>query len=174
MGYYNPIYKYGVKKFLLDIKEVGIDGLIIVDLPPEADEEVCIPSNKMGIDFIRLATPTSSIDRLPTIINNASGFLYYVSVLGITGSKTPEINSIKKNVEIIKSLSDIPVAVGFGIKTPLQAVSIAKTADAVVVGSAIIEKIYAAHKKNHNDKISIVEEVSNFVKSLSNAIRDNN
>ena len=174
MGYYNPIYKYGVKKFLLDIKEVGIDGLIIVDLPPEADEEVCIPSNKMGIDFIRLATPTSSIDRLPTIINNASGFLYYVSVLGITGSKTPEINSIKKNVEIIKSLSDIPVAVGFGIKTPLQAVSIAQTADAVVVGSAIIEKIYAAHKKNHNDKISIVEEVSNFVKSLSNAIRDNN
>ena len=174
MGYYNPIYKYGVKKFLLDIKEVGIDGLIIEDLPPEADEEVCIPSNKIGIDFIRLATPTSSIDRLPTIINNASGFLYYVSVLGITGSKTPEINSIKKNVEIIKSLSDIPVAVGFGIKTPLQAVSIAKTADAVVVGSAIIEKIYAAHKKNHNDKISIVEEVSNFVKSLSNAIRDNN
>ena len=174
MGYYNPIYKYGVKKFLLDIKEVGIDGLIIVDLPPEADEEVCIPSNKMGIDFIRLATPTSSIDRLPTIINNASGFLYYVSVLGITGSKTPEINSIKKNVAIIKSLSDIPVAVGFGIKTPLQAVSIAQTADAVVVGSAIIEKIYAAHKKNHNDKISIVEEVSNFVKSLSNAIRDNN
>jgi len=174
MGYYNPIYKYGVKKFLFDIKKVGIDGLIIVDLPPEADEEVCIPSNKIGIDFIRLATPTSSIDRLPTIIKNASGFLYYISVLGITGSKTPEINSIKKNVEIIKSLSEIPVAVGFGIKTPLQAASIAQTSDAIVVGSAIIEKIYDTHKKNHIDEVFIVEEVSNFVESLSNAISSNN
>ena len=174
MGYYNPIYKYGVKKFLFDIKKVGIDGLIIVDLPPEADEEVCIPSNKIGIDFIRLATPTSSIDRLPTIIKNASGFLYYISVLGITGSKTPEINSIKKNVEIIKSLSEIPVAVGFGIKNPLQAASIAQTSDAIVVGSAIIEKIYDTHKKNHIDEVVIVEEVSNFVESLSNAISSNN
>ena len=174
MGYYNPIYKYGVEKFLFDIKKVGIDGLIIVDLPPEADEEVCIPSNKIGIDFIRLATPTSSIDRLPTIIKNASGFLYYISVLGITGSKTPELNSIKKNVEIIKSLSEIPVAVGFGIKTPLQAASIAQTSDAIVVGSAIIEKIYDTHKKNHNDEVFIVEEVSNFVESLSNAISSNN
>ena len=174
MGYYNPIYKYGVKKFLFDIKKVGIDGLIIVDLPPEADEEVCIPSNKIGIDFIRLATPTSSIDRLPTIIKNASGFLYYISVLGITGSKTPELNSIKKNVEIIKSLSEIPVAVGFGIKTPLQAASIAQTSDAIVVGSAIIEKIYDANKKNHSDELFVVEEVSNFVESLSNAISSNN
>ena len=174
MGYYNPIYKYGVEKFLFDIKKVGIDGLIIVDLPPEADEEVCIPSNKIGIDFIRLATPTSSIDRLPTIIKNASGFLYYISVLGITGSKTPELNSIKKNVEIIKSLSEIPVAVGFGIKTSLQAASIAQTSDAIVVGSAIIEKIYDTHKKNHNDEVFIVEEVSNFVASLSNAISSNN
>jgi len=174
MGYYNPIYKYGVEKFLFDIKKVGIDGLIIVDLPPEADEEVCIPSNKIGIDFIRLATPTSSIDRLPTIIKNASGFLYYISVLGITGSKTPELNSIKKNVEIIKSLSEIPVAVGFGIKTPLQAASIAQTSDAIVVGSAIIEKIYDTYKKNHSDEVFIVEEVSNFVESLSNAISSNN
>mgnify|MGYP001286231365 FL=1 len=174
MGYYNPIYKYGVKKFLFDIKKVGIDGLIIVDLPPEADEEVCIPSNKIGIDFIRLATPTSSITRLPAIIKNASGFLYYVSVLGITGSKTPEINSIKKNVEIIKSFSEIPVAVGFGIKTPIQAASIAQTSDAIVVGSAIIEKIYDTHKKNHSNELFVVEEVSNFVESLSNAISSNN
>ena len=174
MGYYNPIYKYGVKKFLFDIKKVGIDGLIIVDLPPEADEEVCIPSNKIGIDFIRLATPTSSIKRLPTIIKNASGFLYYVSVLGITGSKTPEINSIKKNVEIIKSFSEIPVAVGFGIKTPIQAASIAQTSDAIVVGSAIIEKIYDTHKKNHSNELFVIEEVSNFVESLSNAISSNN
>ena len=174
MGYYNPIYKYGVKKFLFDIKKVGIDGLIIVDLPPEADEEVCIPSSKIGIDFIRLATPTSSINRLPAIIKNASGFLYYVSVLGITGSKTPEINSIKKNVEIIKSFSEIPVAVGFGIKTPIQAASIAQTSDAIVVGSAIIEKIYDTYKKNHSNELFVVEEVSNFVESLSNAISSNN
>ena len=174
MGYYNPIYKYGVKKFLFDIKKVGIDGLIIVDLPPEADEEVCIPSNKIGIDFIRLATPTSSITRLPAIIKNASGFLYYVSVLGITGSKTPEINSIKKNVEIIKSFSEIPVAVGFGIKTPIQAASIAQTSDASVVGSASIEKIYDTHKKNHSNELFVIEEVSNFVESLSNAISSNN
>ena len=174
MGYYNPIYKYGVKKFLFDIKKVGIDGLIIVDLPPEADEEVCIPSSKIGIDFIRLATPTSSINRLPAIIKNASGFLYYVSVLGITGSKTPEIKSIKRNVEIIKSLSEIPVAVGFGIKTPLQAASIAQTSDAIVVGSAIIEKIYDTHKKNHSNELFVIEEVSNFVESLSNAISSNN
>ena len=174
MGYYNPIYKYGVKKFLFDIKKVGIDGLIIVDLPPEADEEVCIPSNKIGIDFIRLATPTSSITRLPAIIKNASGFLYYVSVLGITGSKTPEINSIKKNVEIIKSFSEIPVAVGFGIKTPIQAASIAQTSDAIVVGSAIIEKIYDTHKKSNSDELFVIEEVSNFVESLSNAISSNN
>ena len=174
MGYYNPIYKYGVKKFLFDIKKVGIDGLIIVDLPPEADEEVCIPSSKIGIDFIRLATPTSSINRLPAIIKNASGFLYYVSVLGITGSKTPEINSIKKNVEIIKSFSEIPVAVGFGIKTPIQAASIAQTSDAIVVGSAIIEKIYDTHKKNHSNELFVIEEVSNFVESLSNAISSNN
>ena len=174
MGYYNPIYKYGVKKFLFDIKKVGIDGLIIVDLPPEADEEVCIPSNKIGIDFIRLATPTSSITRLPAIIKNASGFLYYVSVLGITGSKTPEINSIKKNVEIRKSFSEIPVAVGFGIKTPIQAASIAQTSDAIVVGSAIIEKIYDTHKKNHSNELFVIEEVSNFVESLSNAISSNN
>ena len=174
MGYYNPIYKYGVKKFLFDIKKVGIDGLIIVDLPPEADEEVCIPSNKIGIDFIRLATPTSSISRLPAIIKNASGFLYYVSVLGITGSKTPEINSIKKNVEIIKSFSEIPVAVGFGIKSPIQAASIAQTSDAIVVGSAIIEKIYDTYKKNHSNELFVIEEVSNFVESLSNAISSNN
>ena len=172
MGYYNPIYKFGVKKFLKEIKEVGIDGLIIVDLPPEADDEVCIPANKMNIDFIRLATPTSSINRLPTIIKNSSGFLYYVSVLGITGSKTPKIENIKKNIKIIKSLTDIPIAVGFGIKTPSQASSVAKVSDAVVVGSAIIEKIYETYTKKNSDIDFILNETSVFVKSLSNAIRD--
>ncbi len=174
MGYYNPIYKYGVKKFLKESKTVGVDGLIIVDLPPEADEEVCIPASKMGIDFIRLATPTSSINRLPKIIKNSSGFLYYVSVLGITGSKTPKIENINKNIKIIKSLTDIPIAVGFGIKTPMQALEIAQTADAIVVGSAIIEKIYESYTKNKNNIGFIVSETCTFVKSLSNSINNKN
>jgi len=174
MGYYNPIYKFGVKKFLKEAKEAGLDGLIIVDLPPEADEEVCNPANKMNIDFIRLATPTSSINRLPTIIKNSSGFLYYVSVLGITGSKTPKIENIKKNIKIIKSLTNIPIAVGFGIKTPIQAYNISKISDAVVVGSAIIEKINEAYNKNSSDVDFILNETSVFVKSLSNAINKKN
>ena len=172
MGYYNPIYKYGVDLFLRDIKAIGVDGLIIVDLPPEADVELCIPSLKKNIDFIRLATPTSSEERLPIIINNASGFLYYVSVAGITGSKTPEITSIKNKVEIIRKFTKLPIAVGFGIRTPEQAVNIAKTADAVVVGSAIIDKINEAYKKDKNNNQLISEYAVNLVKSLSTALNN--
>ena len=172
MGYYNPIYKYGVDLFLKDIKAIGVDGLIIVDLPPEADVELCIPSLKKNIDFIRLATPTSSEERLPIIINNASGFLYYVSVAGITGSKTPEITSIKNKLEIIRKLTKLPIAVGFGIRTPEQAVNIAKTADAVVVGSAIIDKINEAYKKDKNNNQLIAEYAANLVKSLSTALNN--
>ncbi|MDG2267996.1 MAG: tryptophan synthase subunit alpha [Alphaproteobacteria bacterium] len=172
MGYYNPIYKYGVDLFLEDIKAIGVDGLIIVDLPPEADLELCIPSLKKNIDFIRLATPTSSEERLPIIINNASGFLYYVSVTGITGSKTPEITSIKNKVEIIRKFTKLPIAVGFGIRTPEQAVNIAETADAVVVGSAIIDKINEAYKKDKNNNQLIAEYAANLVKSLSTALNN--
>ena len=172
MGYYNPIYKYGVDLFLKDIKAIGVDGLIIVDLPPEADVELCIPSLKKNIDFIRLATPTSSEERLPIIINNASGFLYYVSVAGITGSKTPEITSIKNKVAIIRKFTKLPIAVGFGIRTPEQAVNIAKTADAVVVGSAIIDKINEAYKKDKNNNQLIAEYAANLVKSLSTALNN--
>ncbi|MBT3938607.1 MAG: tryptophan synthase subunit alpha [Pelagibacterales bacterium] len=172
MGYYNPIYKYGVDLFLKDIKAIGVDGLIIVDLPPEADVELCIPSLKKNIDFIRLATPTSSEERLPIIINNASGFLYYVSVAGITGSKTPEITSIKNKVEIIRKFTKLPIAVGFGIRTPEQAVNIAETADAVVVGSAIIDKINEAYKKDKNNNQLIAEYAANLVKSLSTALNN--
>ena len=172
MGYYNPIYKYGVDLFLKDIKAIGVDGLIIVDLPPEADVELCIPSLKKSIDFIRLATPTSSEERLPIIINNASGFLYYVSVTGITGSKTPEITSIKNKVEIIRKFTKLPIAVGFGIRTPEQAVNIAETADAVVVGSAIIDKINEAYKKDKNNNQLIAEYAANLVKSLSTALNN--
>ena len=172
MGYYNPIYKYGVETFIKNIKEIGVDGIIVVDLPPEADRELCIPANEKGIDFIRLATPTSNEDRLPKIVNNASGFLYYVSVAGITGSKAPEISSIESKIKTIRNLTDMPIAVGFGIKTPEQAVNIAKTADAVVVGSAIIEKINQAYKKDKNNIKLIADSTADFVKTLSTALNN--
>jgi tryptophan synthase alpha chain len=172
MGYYNPIYKYGVDMFVKDIKAIGVDGLIVVDLPPEADAELCIPSLEKGIDFIRLATPTSSEERLPIIVSNASGFLYYVSVAGITGSKTPEITSIKNKVKIIRKFTKLPIAVGFGIRTPEQAMNIAKTADAIVVGSAIIDKINEAYKKDKNNNQLIAEYAANLVKSLSTALNN--
>jgi tryptophan synthase alpha chain len=172
MGYYNPIYKYGVETFIKNIKEIGVDGIIVVDLPPEADRELCIPANEKGIDFIRLATPTSNEDRLPKIVNNASGFLYYVSVAGITGSKAPEISSIESKIKTIRNFTDIPIAVGFGIKTPEQAVNIAKTADAVVVGSAIIDKINEAYKKDKNNIKLIADSTADFVKTLSTALNN--
>ena len=172
MGYYNPIYKYGVETFIKNIKEIGVDGIIVVDLPPEADRELCIPANEKGIDFIRLATPTSNEDRLPKIVNNASGFLYYVSVAGITGSKAPEISSIESKIKTIRNFTDIPIAVGFGIKTPEQAVNIAKTADAVVVGSAIIDKINEAYKKDKNNIKLIADSAADLVKNLSNALNN--
>ena len=172
MGYYNPIYKYGAENFIKNIKEIGVDGIIVVDLPPEADRELCIPANEKGIDFIRLATPTSNEDRLPKIVNNASGFLYYVSVAGITGSKAPEISSIESKIKTIRNFTDIPIAVGFGIKTPEQAVNIAKTADAVVVGSAIIDKINEAYKKDKNNIKLIADSAADLVKTLSNALNN--
>ena len=171
MGYYNPIYKYGVELFIKAIKEIGVDGLIVVDLPPEADRELCIPANESGIDFIRLATPTSSEDRLPKIVNNASGFLYYVSVAGITGSKVPEISSIESKIKTIRNFTNIPIAVGFGIKTPEQAVNIAKIADAVVVGSAIIDKINKSYQKDKNNIKLIANSAGDFVQSLSTALK---
>ncbi|MDB9762859.1 tryptophan synthase subunit alpha [Alphaproteobacteria bacterium] len=171
MGYYNPIYKYGVELFIKDIKEIRVDGLIVVDLPPEADRELCIPANESGIDFIRLATPTSSEDRLPKIVNNASGFLYYVSVAGITGSKVPEISSIESKLKTIRNFTNIPIAVGFGIKTPEQAVNIAKIADAVVVGSAIIDNINESFQKDKNNIKLIANSAGDFVQSLSTALK---
>jgi tryptophan synthase alpha chain len=173
MGYYNPIYKYGVESFIKEIKEIGVDGLIVVDLPPEADRELCIPANANGIDFIRLATPTSSEERLPKIVDNASGFLYYVSVAGITGSKAPEISSIERKIKTIRNFTNIPIAIGFGIKTPEQAFNFAKIADAVVVGSAIIDKIKKAYEKDKNNIKFIADSAADFVKSLSTVLNKN-
>ena len=141
MGYYNPIYSLGVETFLAQAKDAGIDGLIIVDLPPEEDSELCIPANKAGLNFIRLATPTTDDRRLPTVLQNTSGFVYYVSITGITGAAAAVANDVGPEVARIKNATDLPVIVGFGIKTPESAKSIAEIADGAVVGSAIVERI---------------------------------
>jgi tryptophan synthase alpha chain len=141
MGYYNPIYQYGVDRFLADFKAAGADGLIVVDLPPEEDEELCVPALETGVNFIRLATPTTDDKRLPAVLRNTSGFVYYVSILGITGTRSAGDADVKKAVERLKRHTDLPVAVGFGIKTPEQAAAVARVADAAVVGSALVSRV---------------------------------
>lgn len=141
MGYYNPIFSKGVDTFLAEAKEAGIDGLIIVDLPPEEDAELCIPAQAAGLNFIRLATPTTDDKRLPRVLQNTSGFVYYVSITGITGAAEAQAGDVGPEVARIKSATDLPVIVGFGIKTPEHAANIASVADGAVVGSAIVERI---------------------------------
>ncbi len=141
MGYYNPIYSYGPQRFVADAKAAGVDGLIVVDIPPEADDELCLPARAAGLDFIRLATPTTDDKRLPAVLANTGGFVYYVSITGITGTRAPDIADVAKNVARIKSQTPLPVAVGFGVKTPEQAAAMGKIADGVVVGSAIVSAI---------------------------------
>lgn len=158
MGYYNPIYSRGVEKFLIDAKASGIDGLIVVDLPPEEDSELCIPAQKAGLNFIRLATPTTDDARLPKVLQNTSGFVYYVSITGITGSAEADAADVAPEVARIKSATDIPVIVGFGINTPKKSQAIAAIADGTVVGSAIVSKIA------NGDSVA---DVLAFVKTLS-------
>ncbi len=158
MGYYNPIYSRGVETFLAEAKEAGIDGLIIVDLPPEEDSELCIPAQAAGLNFIRLATPTTDNKRLPTVLQNTSGFVYYVSITGITGAAEAQAGDVAPEVSRIKSATDLPVIVGFGIKTPDSAEAIAGIADGAVVGSAIVSEIGAG--KSPSDVLA-------FVKSLA-------
>ncbi|CUH89500.1 Tryptophan synthase alpha chain [Phaeobacter sp. CECT 5382] len=158
MGYYNPIYNRGVDKFLVDAKAAGIDGLIVVDLPPEEDDELCIPAQKAGLNFIRLATPTTDDARLPKVLQNTSGFVYYVSITGITGSAEAESADVAPEVARIKAATDIPVIVGFGINTPEKAQNIAAISDGAVVGSAIVSQMAAGKSVN---------EVLAFVKTLS-------
>ncbi len=141
MGYHNPVFIYGVTRFLEDAKAAGVDGLIVVDLPPEHDDELCLPALAHGLNFIRLATPTTDDHRLAKVLSNTSGFVYYVSVLGITGTKTPDVGQVRSNVMRIKKHTTLPVAVGFGVKTAAQARAIAGTADAVVVGSALVTAV---------------------------------
>ncbi len=158
MGYYNPIYSYGVDKFLVDAKEAGIDGLIIVDLPPEEDSELCIPAQAAGINFIRLATPTTDDKRLPKVLQNTSGFVYYVSVTGITGAAAAVAGEVGPEVARIKAKTDLPIIVGFGIRTPEASRDIAAIADGAVVGSAIVGKI--------GDGESVADVLA-FVKTLA-------
>ena len=141
MGYYNPIYSRGVERFLAEAREAGVDGLIVVDLPPEEDDELCLPARAAGLHFIRLATPTTDDKRLPTVLRNTSGFVYYVSVAGITGAAAASAEAVAPEVARIKRSTDLPVVVGFGIKSPEAARAIAQVADGVVVGSAIVQRI---------------------------------
>src|SRR5580698_3976875 len=141
MGYYNPIYIYGVERFLVDARSAGVDGLIVVDLPPEEDKELCLPALKAGLNFIRLATPTTDYKRLPAVLTNTSGFVYYVSITGITGSAAPDPGRVAEAVARIKRHTKLPVCVGFGVRTAAHARAIANGADGVVVGSALVEAI---------------------------------
>jgi len=171
MGYYNPIYIYGVDRFIADARAAGVDGLIVVDLPPEEDHELCIPALGEGLNFIRLATPTTDDKRLPKVLTNTSGFVYYVSVTGITGSKAPDISRVNEAVSRIKRHTDLPVAVGFGVRTAEQAAGIASGADGVVVGSALVNTIKESLDGNGTATDTTVANVLKLVGELAQGVR---
>jgi tryptophan synthase alpha chain len=171
MGYYNPIYRYGPDRFIADARAAGVDGLIIVDLPPEQDDELCLPALAAGIDFIRLATPTTDDRRLPAVLQHTAGFIYYVSIAGITGTKSADITDVTKAVARLKRHSPLPVAVGFGIRTPQQAAAVARVADAAVVGTALVERVARELDGNGKARPSLVEAVLGDVRALAEGIR---
>ncbi|MGV1793148.1 tryptophan synthase subunit alpha [Rhizobium lusitanum] len=171
MGYYNPIYIYGVEKFLDDALAAGIDGLIVVDLPPEMDDELCIPAIRKGINFIRLATPTTDDKRLPTVLQNTSGFVYYVSMNGITGSALPDPSLVSGAVKRIKQHTELPVCVGFGVKTAEHAKLIGASADGVVVGTAIVNQIATSLTKDGKATADTIQAVATLVRGLSTGTR---
>jgi tryptophan synthase alpha chain len=167
MGYYNPIYIHGPEKFVADAREAGVDGLIVVDVPPEADDELCIPAMEAGLNFIRLATPTTDARRLPAVLANTSGFVYYVSIAGITGTRAPDLGAVKTNVDRIKSQTGLPVCVGFGVKSPEQAVAIGAFADGVVVGSALVGALADSLDINGAAQPSTIPAVTGLVEKLA-------
>ncbi len=171
MGYYNPIYVYPNEAFIAEAMAAGVDGLIVVDLPPEADDELCLPATKAGLNFIRLATPTTDAKRLPTVLRNTSGFLYYVSITGITGAAAPNVNSVHNHVRRIKEATALPVAVGFGVKSPDQAKALGTVADAVVVGSALVGAIEKSLGADGRSTSKTVPAVLDLVGSLAAALR---
>jgi tryptophan synthase alpha chain len=171
MGYYNPIYIYGVDRFLVDAKAAGVDGLIVVDLPPEEDDELCLPALRAGLNFIRLATPTTDDRRLPAVLANTSGFVYYVSVTGITGMAAPDTGRVTEAVARIKRHTRLPVAVGFGVKNAAHAGAIARGADGVVVGSALIDALRASLDPNGKATARTVKAVTELVRELADGVR---
>ena len=171
MGYYNPIYIFGVERFLKAAKEAGIDGLIVVDLPPEEDAELCLPALEAGLAFIRLATPTTDERRLPSVLQNTAGFVYYVSITGITGAATPDFGRVANAVDRIKRHTSLPVVVGFGVKTGAHAAAIAEGADGVVVGSALIEAARASLDEAGQATAGTVEAVTALVRDLAAGVR---
>jgi tryptophan synthase alpha chain len=171
MGYYNPFYIYGVEKFLADARAAGVDGLIVVDLPPEEDDELCLPALEAGMHFVRLATPTTDDARLPAVLANTSGFVYYVAIAGITGTKSADSAAVHDAVARLKRHTELPVAVGFGIKTPEQAAAIAEVADAAVVGSAIVQTIADNLDDTGRAKPDLVDTVLDFTRALADGVR---
>jgi len=171
MGYYNPIYVYGVDRFLADAKSAGVDGLIVVDLPPEEDDELCLPALKAGLNFIRLATPTTDDKRLPAVLANTSGFVYYVSITGITGAAAPDVDKVKAAVARIKRHTALPVAVGFGVRTAKQARAIAEGAEGVVVGSALVNAVKDSLDRKGKATARTVKAVTRLVSELAAGVR---
>ena len=171
MGYYNPIYIYGNDRFLADAKAAGVDGFIVVDLPPEEDDELCLPTLKAGLNFIRLATPTTDDKRLPTVLTNTSGFVYYVSITGVTGTAAPDAGKVATAVARIKRHTKLPVAVGFGVRTAEQARAIAEGADGVVVGSALVDALRQTLDKNGKAGSGTVKAVTELVSALAQGVR---
>jgi tryptophan synthase alpha chain len=171
MGYYNPIYIYGVTRFLADAKAAGVDGLIVVDLPPEEDAELCLPALEAGLNFIRLATPTTDNRRLPTVLKNTSGFVYYVSITGITGAAAPDAAKVRDAVARIKRHTKLPVAVGFGVRTAQQARAIAASADGVAVGSVLVGAVKDSLDKKGKATARTVKAVTKLVAELAGGVR---
>ncbi len=171
MGYYNPIYVHGVEPFLAEAKAAGVDGLIVVDLPPEEDAELCVPAMKAGLNFIRLATPTTDDERLPRVLTNTSGFVYYVSLTGVTGAAIPDYSKVGAAVERIKRHTPLPVAVGFGVKSAASAAAIAAHADGVVVGTALIDALKSSLDANNRATPGTVEAVASLVRDLAQGVR---
>ncbi len=171
MGYYNPIYIYGVERFLGDAKAAGVDGLIVVDLPPEEDSELCLPAMKAGLNFIRLATPTTDDKRLPTVLTNTSGFVYYVSITGITGAAAPDAEKVTAAVARIKRHTTLPVCVGFGVRTAAHARAIAAGADGVVMGAALVEAVRQSLGPDAKPSSASVTAVTDLARALAAGVR---
>lgn len=167
MGYYNPIFCYGVERFIADAGAAGVDGLIVVDLPPEHNDELCDPAQAAGIDFIRLTTPTTDDNRLPTVLNGSSGFVYYVSVAGVTGAGAATMDHIEEAVQRLRRHTELPLCIGFGIRTPEHAAEIARRADGAVVGSALIDKIAKAESKEQavSDVLALCSQLAEGVRN---------